>query len=156
MESNELSQIADLVTSDDAPAASVLTPEVRSGSSFTYSAPAGSATTPPFLLVWFYTVDVNQIDAFIAKVKSLEAAGVTPPAGAGFTYRGTYSVSISSVAPDLEFRTYWGLDDLRKLQDLNDFLHTPGAALKDVLDLIARRPVMRSEIMGRAGASAQV
>jgi hypothetical protein len=154
MENNELSRIADLVTSDDAPAASVLTPEVRSGSSFTYSAPAGSATTPPFLLVWFYTVDVNQMDAFIAKVKSLEAAGVTPPTGV--TYRGTYSVSISGAVPDLEFRTYWGLDDLGKLQNLNDFLHTPGQALQDVLSLIARRPVMRSEIMGRTGASAQV
>lgn len=151
MDKEELSRIIDLATQDKMPAASLLTPEVRSGSSFTYGAVQGSATMPPVLLVWFYTVE--DIVAFVAAVQNAEPSVAPPP---GVEYRGTYSVSISSAAPDLEFRTYWGLDDLSKLQALNEFLANPGSAFGDVLGKISRRTVMRSEIMGRTKVSTAI
>jgi hypothetical protein len=149
MDKDELSRIADLMTQDDRPGASLLTPEVRSGSSFTYTPVVGSASMPAFLLVWFYTVD--DVTAFVAAVQNAERGTITTPAGV--EYRGTYSVSISSPAPDLEFRTYWGLDDLGKLQALNNFLPTAGPAFRDMLKLIKRRTVMHSELMGLTGTS---
>ena len=104
---------------------------------------------PAILVVWFYTV--NDVATFMTAVQGLGAGVATGKAGV--TYRGTYSVSISSAAPDLEFRTYWGLADLGKLQGLNDFLAAPGTLFLDVLKEISSKPVMRSEIMGLTKSS---
>jgi hypothetical protein len=155
MDKNELSRIADLAAGDGAPQASILTPEVRSGSSFTYAG-AGTDVVPAFLVVWFYTVPTGKRADFALKVNAYETSGVLPQAASGIFYRGTYSVSISAVAPDLEYRTVWGLTDLAKIQNLNDLLRNPQPQLKDVLDLIAVLPAMRSEIMGRTKNSASM
>lgn len=153
MDKNELSRIADLVASDGAPQASILTPDVRSGSSFAYTG-TGTDLVPAFLVVWFYTVKVDKRNDFALKVAAYENSGVLPQPSSGIFYRGTYSVSISAVSPDLEYRTVWGLTDLAKIQGLNDLLGNPPPQLKDVLDLISVVPAMRSEIMGRTKNSA--
>lgn len=153
---SELSGIANLLTPGSTPGASVLRPEVRSGASFTFA--AGTSTIPAFLLVWFYTVDDAAV--FATAVHNLEQAGVMNAAGnpppAGVEYRGTYSVTISSPAPQLDFRTVWGLADLGKLKDLNDFLRSASPLLRNMLDLISRRTVMHSEIMGLTRLAAPI
>ena len=155
MENKELTRIADLATSDADPQASILTPEVRSGSSFTYAG-AGTDVVPAFLVVWFYTIPPEKRVDFASRVEAYETSGVLPPPASGIFYRGTYSVSISAVSPDLEYRTVWGLADLARIQNLNDLLRNPQPQLKDILDLIPVLPAMRSEIMGRTKNSAPV
>jgi hypothetical protein len=153
MDKNELSLLAELAANDGAPQASILTPDVRSGSSFTYSG-TGTDIVPAFLVVWFYTVTPPKRADFALKVNAYETSGVLPAAPTGIFYRGTYSVSISAPAPDFEYRTVWGLTELAKIQDLNDHIRNAPAQLKDLLDLISPRPAMRSEIMGRTKNSA--
>lgn len=151
MDKNELSRIADLAGIDHAPRASVLVPDVRSGSTFTYTG-AGLMTDdiPLFLVVWFYTVAIGDRVAFANSVKAFEGLPLDlSEVPDGIKYRGTYSVSISSASPDFEYRTYWGLTDLAKLQALNDYVRDAPPAFKDVLKLISLTPVMRTEIMGR-------
>jgi hypothetical protein len=152
---NELSRIADLIGNDSAPRASPLVPDVRSGSSFTYSTEGGTPEMPAFLVVWFYTVDPDPEARaeFARRVKNFESVGLAS-IPSGVFYRGTYSVSISGAAPDFEYRTVWGLEELGKIQQLNDHLHTPPGPLQAVIELIAPRPAMRSEIMGRTKNSA--
>jgi hypothetical protein len=152
MDKNEFSQVADLAVSDGAPRASILTPDVRSGSSFTYSTGVPDFA-PPFLIVWFYTVETTRRVEFATKVSTWETSAV--PQGPNIFYRGTYSVSISAVAPDLEYRTLWGLKNLASLQDLNDYLNNKTSAqLTEVLKVISDKTAMRSEIMGRTITSA--
>lgn len=154
MDKIELSLITDLAAGDGPPQASILKPDVRSGSSFSYAGD-GSDAVPAFLLVWFFTVaPVNRAD-FARNVNAYETAGAQP-LPAGISYRGTYAVSISGVAPDFEYRTFWGLTDLAKLQALNDHLRNPPAPLKGVIDLISVLPAMRSEVMGRTKNSASL
>lgn len=153
MEKSDLSRIEILPTDVDGPQAGILTPEVRSGSSFAFAG-AGTATIPAFLVVWVYTVEETKRKTFVSKVRAFEASGMGLPAGV--TYHGTYSVSISGVAPDFEFRTLWGLDDLAKVKDLNDHIRAAPAALQDVLKQIAVVPAMRSEIMGLTKNSAPI
>ena len=63
-------------------------------------------------------------------------------------------MSVSGAAPKFEYRTVWGLAELGNIQQLNDHLHSPPGPLQAVIELIAPRPVMRSEIMGRTKNSA--
>lgn len=157
MEKSQLSLITDLAA-DEAPRASILVPEVRSGGTFSYSGQGVKEDRlQAFLVVWFYTVEPNCRDDFARKVLAFETS--TDSVGSvgtatGVVYRGTYSVSISSAAPDLEYRTVWGLTELSKLQELNDYLRNPNAQFKDMLKLISPRPAMRSEIMGLTKTSA--
>lgn len=145
MKDSELAAIATLGPQDHAPRAGILQPEVRSGASFTFSAAAG--TDPkPFLLVWFYTVDESKQKDFASKVTNFEDNLNPPPAGV--SYLGTYSVSISGAAPDFEYRTVWGLSKLGDIDALNGHLGNPNQQMKDFLNAIARKPTMRSEIMG--------
>jgi hypothetical protein len=137
-----------LAQGDVAPTASVLTPEVRSGSSFTFDPqanPAG-AGDPAWRVVWAYRVAADKHADFRTKVTNFSGNPVGLPTGV--SYGGTYAVTISGIAPDYEYRTYWGLTDLSKLQALNDFLHSAGPTVRAVLDMILPDPVMRSEIMG--------
>src|SRR5262245_6202062 len=120
MDKHKLSQLADLAGGDGRPQATILTPEVRSGASFTYSG-EGDNLAHAILLVWFYTVSSMERALFAAKVHAYETSG-TVPVGPNVFYRGTYSVTISGAAPVLEYRTIWGLKDLSKLQELNDKL----------------------------------
>jgi len=154
MDKSELEAIAGLGTKEPkGPRAQILQPEVRSGASFTYTGSGGGGGTPPaFLLVWFYTVAPDKRRAFAAKVGNYENSGVLP-SGHGVEYRGTYSVSISSAAPEFEYRTVWGLQTLGNIDDLNTYLGSGVPQLQDVLDLIAVLPAMRSEIMGRTALS---
>jgi len=150
MDKGELSQITDLAGIQNAPRANVLVPDVRSGSTFSYK-DEGSLEhdIPPFLVVWFYTVEPDYRALFADNVNAFEAEfdALPDPAG-GLKYRGTYSVSISSASPELEYRTIWALGDLSHLKTLNDYIRTPNAPLSDVLKLISAKPVMRSEIIG--------
>ncbi len=151
MDKNELSRIADLAGIDHAPRANVLVPDVRSGSTFTYTG-AGLLTDdiPLFLVVWFYTVAIGDRVAFATSVADFEGiAAALPAPTTGIKYRGTYSVSVSSASPDFEYRTYWGLTDLAKLQALNDYVHNAPTPFKEVLKRISVTPAMRTEIMGR-------
>ena len=154
MNEAELSRIA-LLGAADAPNAHTLDPEVRSGASFTFDPAApGAAAWPRFKVVWFFTVDpVNRMN-FEAGVAAYESSASL--AASGVTYLGTYSVTISGAAPDFEYRTIWGLDSIAALQNLNDSLHAATGLLRVWLNLIAQRPAMRSEIMGRATKSAAV
>ena len=152
MNDDKRTRMIELAAADGQPSAALLTPEVRSGSSFTFSG-SGSATIPTFLLVWFYTVDPSRRRDFATAVQTFEGGAF--PNGPGVFYRGTYAVTISGVAPDMEFRTVWGLTSLGALDDLNNVLGSAAAdsALRGVLDLISPRPAMRSEIMGLARLS---
>lgn len=151
MDKNELSRIADLAGIDHAPRANVLVPDVRSGSTFTYTGTGlMSDDIPLFLVVWFYTVATGNRVAFASSVADYE--GLPLPLSevpTGIKYRGTYSVSVSSASPDFEYRTYWGLTDLAKLQALNDYVRDAPTAFKEVLKYISVTPAMRTEIMGR-------
>jgi hypothetical protein len=141
-----LSRIARLGASGE-PQAGLLNPEVRSGASFSFGTPSpGPAVWPNFKVVWFYTVDVDKREDFATKLGQYESGA--SPTGA-LTYLGTYSVSISNAAPDLEYRTIWGLDSLAAIQDLNVLLHSPPQLLQHWFELINKVPVVRSEIMGR-------
>jgi hypothetical protein len=151
MNDDKRTRMIELAAADGQPSAGLLTPEVRSGSSFTFSG-SGTDVTPTYQLVWFYTVEPGKRGDFAEAVKTYEDAA---PNGPKVFYRGTYAVSISGVAPDMEFRTVWGLDSLGALGDLNSQLRAAaaGSALRGVLDLISPRPAMRSEIMGLAKLS---
>jgi len=71
MEKSNLADLAQLVMTDGAPHAAILTPEVRSGASLTCVFRGGSDDMPAFLVVWFYTVSVRNRAAFSAKVGCL-------------------------------------------------------------------------------------
>jgi hypothetical protein len=158
MEETQLHRMEDLAARDSAPTAAVLVPEVRSGASFTFSASgAADAKRPAFLVVWIFTVKPDDRGTFKQHEAAYVASGTLPDAaGSGVTgvvYRGTYAVTVSGASPDFEYRTYWGLSDLSKLQDLNNYLNGAGQALLDMLKLISSRPPMRCEIMGLLGDS---
>jgi hypothetical protein len=155
MNTNELSRIAELIGNDGEPQASVLVPDVRSGATFSYSGTGTTAQTLQFyLVVWIYTIEPSKRATFSVNVQALEATpggapgGALPDPSTGVTYRGTYSVSVSSASPDYEYRTYWGLTDLSKLAALNDHLRAAPPDLRNVLNLISPKPAMRTEIMG--------
>lgn len=128
---------------DRGPDAALLTPEVRSGASFVFTG-TGSNDIPAFVVAWVYAVDPDQHGAFVQKVDSFENT-VAPPQGV--FYKGTYSVTVSSAAPDYAYRTFWGLETLARIEALNNYLATAPQALKEVMDLV--KPGMRMEIMGR-------
>lgn len=155
MNNEELARIAGLAATDGPPHARPLNPEVRSGASFTFDPVAPGATAwPRFQVVWFFTVaPVNRAN-FALKVAALE--GAAAPGAAGVTYRGTYSVTVSSAAPEFEYRMVWGLDSVARLDDLNTLLHNAPVLLRDCLDLISQVPAMRTEIMGRTVSSAML
>lgn len=153
MNPEELSRLAQLTSSDDVPNARPLDPEVRSGASFTFGdLAAGAVDWPRFQVVWFYTVPPEKRVDFEANVRTYETQGDGMAQGDA-SYCGTYSVTISAAAPDFEYRTVWALASLADLQDLNDLLHDAPPVLRNWLDLIAKVPAMRSEIMGRTVSS---
>jgi len=155
MNDEELSRIARLAKANAAPAARALDPEVRSGASFTFGdADPGAATWPNYQVVWFYTVFPDLREQFKTAVGAYESDDTL--AENGVTYLGTYSVSVSGAAPDLEYRTVWGLESIGALQDLNDAIHDDTGLLRDWLKLIAQDPAMRTEIMGRTFNSLRV
>lgn len=148
MDKKQAASMERLAGADLNPVAAVLTPEVRSGSSFSFSGTGNAAVErAPYLVVWAYRVDPSRFDEFRAKEATYVGSGM---AGLpeGVRYRGSYAVTVSGIAPDFEYRTFWALADLSKLKDLNDYLHGGGAALRDWLNMILPTPVMRSEIMG--------
>ena len=155
MNHEELARLAQLAATDTAPDARALDPEVRSGASFTF----GNAALPPgawprFEVVWFFTVAPANRDQFALNIAALEAAAIpTPP---GVNYFGTYSVAVSSAAPDYEYRMIWALADLTGIQALNNLLNAAPVGLRACLDLIAQTPVMRTEILGRTAGSAKL
>ena len=135
-----------------APTAAVLVPDVRSGASFGYS-PQGDVggPIPPFFVVWFYTVEPAERAEFARLVARFEGDPKNlPDPSTGLRYFGTFAVSVSSAAPDFEYRTIWGLNDIAKLKELNDFISHPNSDLQSVMKLISPRPAIRTEIMGRA------
>jgi hypothetical protein len=155
MNDEELARIAGLGATDGGPDARLLDPEVRSGSSFTFNPQApGAVSWPRFQVVWFFTVQPADRANFALMVEALE--GAAAPQAAGVNYRGTYSVSVSSAAPDFEYRMVWGLDTLAHLQGLNDLLHNAPIGLRACLKLISPVPAMRTEIMGRTVKSAML
>lgn len=141
---------AELAAGAGMPRADAVKPEVRSGSTFSFSTGAGDPKT--FLVTWFYRVQDPL--KFLDAVSNFEANGPMPDAttSPGLTYLGTYSVTISGAVPDFEYRTMWGLTDLGKIQSLNAYLQLASRAthenLKALLGFISSNPVMRSEIMG--------
>lgn len=148
------SQIARMGVDDSAPHAGLLNPDVRSGVSFTFGETGSLALGgwPPFQLVWFYTVDVDNRLAFAESIAAYETDDAL--ATAEVMYRGTYSVTISGALPELEYRTVWGLQSLAAIQDLNDTLNgTTHAGLRSWLDLISKKTVMRAELMGCTSGS---
>jgi hypothetical protein len=154
-ERTSLETIADLIGNDPsagAPAAALLTPDVRSGATFPFSA-SGNADDglPPFLVIWSYTVPKADRQTFANAVKDFEQGFGNPPSVVpGLAYRGTYSVSVSATAPDLEYRTIWSLSSLQNLQTLNDLTaDTSKAKLQAMLKLIEQQPAMRADIVGR-------
>jgi hypothetical protein len=150
----EIERIADLAGSDpfaDPPAATPLTPDVRSGASFPFRGKGNADDAlAPYVVIWAFSVAVASRQTFADAVISFERDLGDPPTIAhGLTYRGTYSVSVSSVAPDFEYRTIWGLASLENVQTLNDAIADQGnAKLQAMLKLIELRPPMRAEIMG--------
>jgi hypothetical protein len=90
---------------------------------------------------------------FESAVRAYESSATL--AGA-VTYRGTYSVTVSAVAPDFEYRTFWGLDSLANLDDLNTAINAAPALLLAWLNLISPDPAMRTEIMGRTANSRMI
>jgi hypothetical protein len=152
----QLDDIADLVGSEP-PAATPITPDVRSGATFPFIA-KGDPLDPfaPFLVIWIYTVKPNDRKDFTDAVSTFETSLQNPPQVTEdhLGYRGTYSVSISSAAPTFEYRTIWTLGSLADLQVLNDLLANANpnplsAKLQDMIKLIDRDTPMRAEIMGR-------
>ena len=152
----QLDDIADLVDSEP-PAATPLTPDVRSGATFPFLQ-TGSSDDPfaPFMVIWIYTVKVNDRRDFADAVANFEDSFITPPIFEAnhLGYRGTYSVSISSAAPTFEYRTIWTLGSLADLQVLNDHLANASSdpqnvKLQAMLNLIDRETPMRAEIVGR-------
>jgi hypothetical protein len=145
---------------DGPPRVGELAPDVRSGTTFTYTGSGNVADNIQFvLIVWIYTIDPGKQAEFALKVNQFESDPQQLPSGsgvAGVDYRGTYSVSVSSASPDFEYRTFWGLEDLGKIKDLNDYLRQPLGKLQAVLGLIAKRPPLRAEIMGLTRNSAPI
>lgn len=161
MNDQELARIAALTSSAAAPDAALLTPEVRSGSSFVYAPNRGGAPAaiPFFMLVWSYRVPQMERTPFAQKISTFESnlpQGLVLPNTTKVTYRGTYSVTISAVLPEYEYRTYWGLEGLAALEELNNAIQqsiAAGGALKDWIQLVDATTVMRSELMGLTAAS---
>jgi hypothetical protein len=149
----DLERIADLAGNEPlahAPAAAPLTPDVRSGATFPFKG-SGLAvdSVPPFVVIWVYSV-VDR-PAFVAAVADYEGSfrDDPPTVKSGLVYRGTYSVSISSAAPEFEYRTIWSLDSLANLQTLNDVIaDTANTKFQAILKCMQLRPPMRAEIMG--------
>lgn len=155
MEKFGTSQIASLLGDNSAPQVGELAPDVRSGTTFTYSGSGGVSDSIQFVLVvWIYTVEPDDRPNFALKVEAFEGDPQQLPTGIGVDYRGTYSVSISSASPNFEYRTFWGLEDLGKIKDLNDYLRQAPPNLKSVLRLISKKRALRSEIMGLTRNSA--
>ena len=152
---NTIGQIASLLDGNSVPQANELRPDVRSGTTFTYSNFGRvEDTITPVMVVWIYTIDPDDRVKFAAAVKLYEDDSANlPKLENGVSYRGTYSVSVSSASPDFEFRTFWGLGKLGNIGDLNEYLQNASDRLKDVLKFIPARPVLRSEIMGRTRAT---
>jgi len=149
----QLDHIADLAGSEP-PKATPLTPDVRSGATFPFLATGNSDDAfAPFQVIWIYKV-VNRND-FTDAVKNFEDSLGNPPSvvRGHLTYRGTYSVSVSSAAPEFEYRSIWSLGSLADLQVLNDQLANAGSTgnpkLQALIKLIDRNTPMRTEIMGR-------
>jgi hypothetical protein len=152
----QLDDIADLVDGEP-PAATPLTPDVRSGATFPFLQ-TGSSDDPyaPFLVIWIYTVKLNDRREFADAVANFEDSLPTPPIFKAnhLGYRGTYSVSISSASPTFEYRSIWTLGSLADLQVLNDELANTGSdplsmKLQAMLKLIDRDTPMRAEVVGR-------
>src|SRR5262245_57265904 len=120
----QLDDIADLVDSEP-PAATPLTPDVRSGATFPFRG-KGNPLDPfaPFLVVWIYTVKLLDRKKFTDAVNTFEGSLANAPEVIAdhLGYRGTYSVSISSAAPTFEYRSIWTLGSLADLEVLNDLL----------------------------------
>ena len=118
----EIDRIADLAGSDpaDPPSAKPLTPDVRSGATFPFvgSGDASDDALAPYLVIWVYSVPVHCREQFVEAVHDFEDdLGDPPSITDGLGYRGTYSVSVSSAAPEFEFRTLWSLSALKNLQE---------------------------------------
>lgn len=155
MEKFDIGQIASLAGDNSAPQIRELRPDVRSGTTFTYAGSGNVSDTIQFVLVvWVYTVEPEDRPSFALKVSAFEGDPQQLPTGIGVDYRGTYSVSVSSASPDFEYRTFWGLEDLSKIKNLNDYLAQAPAKLGAVLKLISKKPALRSEIMGLTRNSA--
>jgi hypothetical protein len=153
--SNNVDNIADLIgrqSGTASPAATLLTPDVRSGATFPFVA-SGLADNaiPPFVVIWAYTVLVSNRQAFVDAVLDFESDFNDPPTAVqgSLSYRGTYSISVSSLTPEFEYRTIWGLTSLSNLQALNDLIaNTENRKLQTLLALVEKKPAMRAEIMG--------
>lgn len=118
---------------------------------FTFEPGAAAPGRSRFRVLWFFTVKPADRAAFETRIAALEMAAT--PAMAGVRYVGTYSVTVSGVAPGMEYRMVWDVESLAALQALNDLLHAAPALLRDCLDLVSQVPAMRSEVMGRTYGS---
>jgi hypothetical protein len=147
----QLDHIADLMGGEP-PMARPLTPDVRSGATFPFVS-RGNSDDPfaPFVVIWVYKV-VNR-NAFAGAVRDFEDSIANPPSivPGQLAYRGTYSVSVSSAAPEFEYRSIWCLGALADLQVLNEHLadSVGNPKLHAMIKLIDRDKPMRTEIMGR-------
>jgi hypothetical protein len=156
MERLTTGQMIPLMGDDAPPRVGELSPDVRSGTTFTYDGSGGATDPIQFVIVaWIYTVEFDQRPNFAQKIENFEDdIARLPAANTGVAYRGTYSVSISSALLEYEYRTFWGLEHLGRLRDLNDYLRRAPQNLKDAIGLISKKPPLRSEIMGLTRASA--
>jgi hypothetical protein len=150
--SKSFGNVAGLSGNDfDAPEASILTPDVRSGATFPFDARGWAVDgIAPFTVIWVYTVKVENRRDFAKAVDDFED-GLPDPASIkpDLVYRGTYSVSVSSAAPEFEYRTIWTLSKLANLDALNAAIGDAGnTKLQAIIKLIELRPPMRVEIMG--------
>lgn len=139
----------------DTPVANVLTPDVRSGSTFSFASDENAESTKaPVLVVWAFSLKAKDADGFNAfknDVADYEDNGPVPN-DANLQYRGTYAVSVSSISPDFEYRMVWALKDLSHIKTLNDVIHNAaGTGLDSILDHIDKAKPMRTEIIGVVG-----
>jgi hypothetical protein len=159
----DLERLADLAGRQSAsrrPSASLVTPDVRSGATFPFrGADNADDPIPGYLVTWIYTVPVGSRQDFAKAVRDYEdefgdeipSANDSQLEPGDLAYRGTFAVSVSSGAPEFEYRTFWGLHTLAHLQTLNDVMaDTSRTKLQAILKLIDRDRPMRAEIMGRA------
>lgn len=142
----------------DTPVANVLTPDVRSGSTFSFASTENAQTMKaPVLVIWAFSLTDKSkegFEAFKNDVADYEDTGPMPN-DANLQYRGTYAASVSSISPDFEYRTIWALKDLSHIKTLNDVLrNSAGTGLDSILDHIDRTKPMRTEIIGGVGQAA--
>ena len=134
------------------PTATPLSPDVRSGATFPFKGRGNAADgISPYLVIWVYSVSIDCRRQFADAVVDYEDTFKEDPAivRPGLVYRGTFSVSISSAAPDYEYRTIWSLDSLKNLETLNEAIaDSANGKLQAMLKLIELKPPMRAEIMG--------